>query len=54
VVVLSCSVRGLERDLRWLLGKGFTARRVALCDMFVHTEHVEVVTLLARERGAAG
>lgn len=52
VVLFSCSNRGLRRDLQMLCAAGYRPLQVALCDMFVHTEHLEVMTLLGRPAGA--
>lgn len=47
VLLVSCSLESLARDLPLLHGAyRVTAQR--LCDLFPHTEHVEVVTLLER------
>ncbi|MBI5499931.1 MAG: class I SAM-dependent RNA methyltransferase [Deltaproteobacteria bacterium] len=45
VILVSCDLRALGRDVRVLLREGYAVERVALCDMFPATHHVEVVTL---------
>jgi 23S rRNA (uracil1939-C5)-methyltransferase len=47
VLLVSCSVESLARDLQLLHG-AYRATAVRLCDLFPHTEHVEVVTRLER------
>jgi 23S rRNA (uracil1939-C5)-methyltransferase len=48
VVYISCNPVTLERDLSYLVKKGYEAKEAIPVDMFPGTEHVEVVTLLAR------
>jgi len=49
VVLCSCHVRSLGRDVAELLGAGFRVEQVALFDMFPQTPHVESVVWLERE-----
>ena len=48
VVLVSCGLPGLARDLAALTARGFRATDVVPLDMFVHTPHVEVVVALER------
>jgi len=48
VVLVSCSVDALARDLARLLAGGYRARRLVAIDLFPHTRHLETVTLLER------
>lgn len=48
VLCVHCSATALERDLQALCAHGYRVRAVELCDLFPHTEHVEVLTLLER------
>ena len=50
VVLCSCNVRSLVRDVAALLSAGFHVERVALFDMFPQTPHVESVVWLDRQR----
>jgi 23S rRNA (uracil1939-C5)-methyltransferase len=43
-----CSAESLARDLEGLRAGGWQVRAIRLCDMFPHTDHVEIVTALAR------
>lgn len=54
VVLCSCNVRSLVRDVAALLGAGFRVERVTLFDMFPQTPHVESVVWLGRERSNRG
>ncbi len=47
VLLVSCSQKALARDLG-LLASDYRVTAMRLCDLFPHTEHVEVVTLLER------
>ena len=49
VVYVSCDPSTLARDLKILEEKGYKTEKVQPVDMFPHTSHVEVVTLLVRE-----
>ncbi|MBK8980155.1 MAG: 23S rRNA (uracil(1939)-C(5))-methyltransferase RlmD [Planctomycetes bacterium] len=46
VLHVACSAEALARDLAILVPGGYRVAAVRLCDMFPHTEHVEVLTLL--------
>ncbi|ARJ04350.1 23S rRNA (uracil(747)-C(5))-methyltransferase RlmC [Cnuibacter physcomitrellae] len=48
VVYSSCNPVTLARDLEWM--PGFRMRRARALDMFPHTAHLEVVTMLERVR----
>jgi 23S rRNA (uracil1939-C5)-methyltransferase len=55
ILHVACSAASLARDLAGLCAGGYRVRRMRLVDLFPHTEHVEVLTLLEREirpRGA--
>ncbi|MFO1076464.1 MAG: 23S rRNA (uracil(1939)-C(5))-methyltransferase RlmD [Planctomycetota bacterium] len=45
---VACEAEALARDLPRLLAAGFRVRAIHLCDLFPHTEHVELLTLLER------
>jgi len=47
VLLVSCSLESLARDLG-ALAAAYRIAAVRLCDLFPHTEHVEMVTLLER------
>lgn len=49
VLYVACSVESLARDLAQLTSE-YQVRAARLCDLFPHTEHVEVAMLLARRR----
>jgi 23S rRNA (uracil1939-C5)-methyltransferase len=46
LLCVHCSADALARDLGPLTEAGYRVVEVRLCDMFPHTDHVEVVTLL--------
>jgi 23S rRNA (uracil1939-C5)-methyltransferase len=48
VVYISCNPATLERDLSYLLKKGYEVKKAIPVDMFPRTEHVETVSLLVR------
>ena len=48
LLCVHCSADSLVRDLTALTAAGFVTEAVRLCDMFPHTDHVEVVSLLRR------
>ena len=50
ILYVACAADSLARDLGELHASGYRVRAIRLCDMFPHTEHVELVALL--ERGA--
>lgn len=45
VLLVSCSLDGLARDLEHLTA-AYRVEALQLCDMFPHTDHIELVTLL--------
>src|SRR5690606_38678771 len=48
VLHVACSVEALARDPGQLTAGGYQVTAVRVCDLFPHTEHVEVLTLLER------
>ncbi len=48
IVYISCDPGTLGRDLKKLVEKGYILERVAACDLFPRTKHVETVVLLSR------
>ncbi len=48
VVYVSCNAKTQVRDIVYLLQRGYCVRAVVPVDMFPHTDHIEVVTLLER------
>ncbi len=54
-VLVSCDAAAGARDVRLLVDAGFRHVRSTVLDPFPHTPHVEVITVLVRERdGGAG
>jgi 23S rRNA (uracil1939-C5)-methyltransferase len=49
VLHVACAAESLAADLPGLLAGGYVVEAVRLCDLFPHTEHVELLTLLARQ-----
>lgn len=49
LVLLSCHVPSMVRDLRALLSVGWAVQSIRPYDMFAQTAHVEVLTVLTRE-----
>ncbi|MCA8963570.1 MAG: 23S rRNA (uracil(1939)-C(5))-methyltransferase RlmD [Planctomycetes bacterium] len=49
VLHVACSVEALARDLGELTAGGYRVTAVRVCDLFPHTEHVEVLTMLERK-----
>ena len=47
VVYVSCESASLARDLKWLSEHGYALQKVAPCDQFGQTVHVETVCLLS-------
>jgi 23S rRNA (uracil1939-C5)-methyltransferase len=47
LLYVSCSAESLARDLR-ALGSAYRLTAIRLCDLFPHTEHVELVVMLER------
>ena len=50
IVYISCNPETQARDVRILREGGYRLERVQPVDMFPHTEHVETVALLSREK----
>ncbi len=48
VVLISCGLKGLARDVRQLVAGGYRVTEVSPLEMFPHTPHVEVVVGLRR------
>jgi len=48
VLYVACAVDALERDLGELCANGYRVAGVRLCDLFPHTEHVELLAMLER------
>ena len=48
VVYISCNPETQERDLRYLVKKGYKVREIQPVDMFPQTNHVETVVLITR------
>lgn len=46
ILHVACSAQALARDLQILTAQGYRVDAAQVCDMFPHTEHVEVLTLL--------
>lgn len=51
-IYISCNPETQARDLDYLTGRGYAARRIQPVDMFPHTRHVETVCLLEKRRSA--
>ena len=49
LILLSCHVPAMVRDLRALQSVGWTVKSITPYDMFAQTAHVEVLTVLTRE-----
>jgi 23S rRNA (uracil1939-C5)-methyltransferase len=48
LVYVACAAEALQRDLEPLTSAGYVLTAVRLCDLFPHTEHVELVACLER------
>ena len=48
LLYVACDAESLARDLPALLGNGYRLTAVRLCDLFPHTEHVELIAMLQR------
>jgi tRNA/tmRNA/rRNA uracil-C5-methylase (TrmA/RlmC/RlmD family) len=48
VVLVSCDAASLARDVALLMTAGYAPASVTLVDLFVHTPHIECVTVLDR------
>lgn len=49
ILHVACAAEALARDLKALLAAGYRLKAVRLCDLFPHTEHVELLALLERD-----
>lgn len=49
IVYIACKVTSLARDMELMQARGYRVERCAVIDQFVHTVHVETVTLLVRK-----
>lgn len=49
VVYISCNPETQERDLRYLVKKGYKVREIQPVDMFPQTNHVETVVLIEKQ-----
>lgn len=50
IVYISCNVETQERDLKYLVKKGYDVKIIQPVDMFPHTNHVETVVLLSHKK----
>ena len=50
VVYISCNPETLARDLQFITKKGYGVKKIQPVDMFPHTNHIECVVLLERNR----
>ena len=50
IVYISCKVTSLARDLEMIQAKGYRVVKAVAVDQFVHTTHVEVITLLQKDK----
>lgn len=50
VVYISCNPETQQRDLKYLNSHGYKVKKIQPVDMFPHTNHVETVALLKKER----
>lgn len=50
IVYISCKVTSLARDLEMIQAKGYRVVKAVAVDQFVHTVHLETITLLQKER----
>ena len=48
LVYVACAAEALQRDLAPLTAGGYRVTAMRLCDLFPHTEHVELVACLER------
>lgn len=54
IVYISCNPETQARDLEYLCGRGYAVRKIQPIDMFPHTNHVETIVLLEREKQHSG
>ncbi len=50
VVYISCNPEMQARDLKYLTQHGYKVRKIQPVDMFPHTNHIETVALLSRQK----
>lgn len=50
VVYISCNPETLARDLQMMTQKGYKVKKICPVDMFPHTNHIETVALLSRQK----
>ncbi len=50
VVYISCNPETLARDLQFITKKGYGVKKIQPVDMFPHTNHIECVVLLERNK----
>ena len=50
IVYISCKVTSLARDLEMMQAKGYRVVKAVACDQFCQTVHVEVITLLQKDK----
>ncbi len=50
IVYISCNPKTQSRDLSFLTRKGYKVKKIQPVDMFPHTEHVETVAYLSRQK----
>ncbi len=48
IVYISCNVETQERDLKYLIDKGYKVKKIQPVDMFPHTNHVENIVMLQK------
>lgn len=48
IVYISCNVETQERDLKYLIDKGYKVKKIQPVDMFPHTNHVENIVMLEK------
>ena len=50
VVYISCNPETLARDLQMITKKGYKVKKICPVDMFPHTNHIETVCLLSKQK----
>lgn len=48
IVYISCDPTTQQRDVKFLIDRGYTVKEIQPVDMFPHTNHVECVVLMSR------